>query len=241
MIGVLTSNFSFYYELVTALKKREIPFVSLTFNQPIPLNVKVIITTVKERKKIDFKDVLVYKGEDIETFIDKAILLKSGINNLQKIIIGIDPGLTPGVAIFGNDILLRRFLANSAEEVVNFVTVCAKEWGRDNVIVRIGHGARLIRNRIINMLREIDISIEIVDETSTTSADDTLSAFSIARMPGKIVERKMIVEPKEGEIRNIQRKSRIVSGDITISKSLAKKVLKGEIEMEEAIEKQRKK
>lgn len=241
MIGVLTSNFSFYYELITSLKKREMPFISLTFHQPIPPNVKVIITTIDEKKKINFENVLAYKGGDIGILIDKAILMRAGENASKKIIIGIDPGLTPGLAVFGNGILLRKFLANGAEDVVNFVALYAKEWGRENLIVRIGHGARLVRNRIINLLREMDICIEIVDETSTTSADDTLSAFSIARMSGKLVEKEMVVEPKEGEIKDIQRKSRIVSGDITISKSLAEKVLKGEIGMEEAIEKQRKK
>ena len=241
MIGILTSNFSLYYELIRALKKREVPFASLAFNQPIPPSVKVIITTPKERKKIDFENVVTYRGGDIEILIDKAIFLQTGTNAFKKIVIGIDPGLTPGIAIFGNDILLRRFLASSPEEVVDFVALCTKEWGRDNLIVRIGHGARLVRNRIVNMLCEMNICIEIVDETSTTSTDDTLSASSIARIPGRIVEKELSLEPKEGEIRDIQRKSRIVSGDITISKSLAKKVLKGEIGMEEAIEKQRKK
>jgi len=37
----------------------------------------------------------------------------------------------------------------------------------------------------------------------------------------------------------VQRKSRIASTDVTISKELAKKVLMGEIDMKKAIEKQR--
>jgi len=47
------------------------------------------------------------------------------------------------------------------------------------------------------------------------------------------------VQPKEGEIREMQRLSRIKSKNITISKELAKKVLIGEISLEKAIEIQR--
>lgn len=240
MIGILTSNFSLYYDIIRALKKRGLPFISLAFNQQIPSSVKVIITMPEEKNNIPFENIVVYKGEDIDVLIDKAVFLQAGETS-KKIFIGIDPGMTPGIAVFANGILLRRFLANSPEEAIHFVELFVKEWKIGEVIVRIGHGARLVRNRIINTLRGMNVCIEIVDETSTTSADDTISAFSIAKIPGRVVEREFSVEPKKGEIRDIQRKSRIMSGDITISKSLAKKVLKGEMEMKEAIERQRKK
>ncbi len=240
MIGILTSNFSLYYDIIRVLKKRELPFISLAFNQPIPSSVKVIITMPEEKNNIPFENIVVYKGEDIDVLIDKAVFLQAGATS-KKIFVGIDPGMTPGIAVFANGILLRRFLANSPEEAIHFVELFVKEWEIGEVIVRIGHGARLVRNRIINTLRGMNVCIEIVDETSTTSADDTISAFSIAKIPGRVVEREFSVEPKKGEIRDIQRKSRIISGDITISKSLAKKVLKGEMEMKEAIERQRKK
>ena len=51
----------------------------------------------------------------------------------------------------------------------------------------------------------------------------------------------MSVEPREGEIKELQRISRIKSKNITISKELAKKVLMGEMELDEAIEIQRRK
>jgi hypothetical protein len=240
MIGVLTSNFPFYYDIIRALKKRGLPFISLTFNQSIPSTVKVIITTLQEKKDISFENIIMFKGEDIDILIDKAIFLQTGETS-KKVYIGIDPGMTPGIAIFCNGTLLRRFLANSPEKAIQFVELFVHEWEISEVLVRIGHGARLVRNRIINMLRKTKISIEIVDETSTTSADDTLSAFSIAKIPGKIVERDFSLEPKKGEIRDIQKKSRVISGDITISESLAKKVLKGKIGLKEAITKQREK
>lgn len=48
------------------------------------------------------------------------------------------------------------------------------------------------------------------------------------------------VRPSDGEIREIQRRSRIrSSGRITISKELARQVATGEKEMDEAIEEQK--
>lgn len=49
MIGVLTSNFVLYHDIVNALQRREIPFVSLTFNSPVPFNIDVIITSEEEK------------------------------------------------------------------------------------------------------------------------------------------------------------------------------------------------
>jgi len=92
---------------------------------------------------------------------------------------------------------------------------------------------------MVNMLLDIAPHVEIVDETSTTlptAHNDMLAASSIALTPGKRVSSKLSLEPKEGEIKDVQRKSRIASTDVTISKELAKKVLMGEIDMKKAIE-----
>lgn len=84
--------------------------------------------------------------------------------------------------------------------------------------------------------------IEIVDESSIPCEDDDAAAAStIAMAEGVEIRGKFKVEPKDGEIREMQRLSRIKSKNITISKELARKVLRGEMELEEAIKMQREK
>ncbi len=233
MIGLLTEDFALYHDMTRALKERSIPFISLSFDESIPSNIKVILTSVEEKDKIDFEKAI--GCENIDFAIDEALRALSGKDE-HRVLIGIDPGEYPGVAIFENDILLRSFIA-TPESIVKEIKSLVDEY--EKMTVRIGNGARLPRNRIINSLQELPIRLEIVDESSTSLGGDTVSASNIALIPGRRIEKKLSVEPTKGEIKKIQEKSRKISKEITISQELAKKVLKGEMELEKAIEKQK--
>jgi hypothetical protein len=239
MIGVLTANFSFYYDLIKALRKRKIPFISLCFNDEIPINVNVIITSHGEESQIEFEHLIIWKKLDkIETVIDRAFL----ISNTQSVdlVFGIDPGDNIGIAIYGNQKFIRSFILKSPEDTFNFIKTYIKDIEADNVIVRIGDGARIIRNRIINMLARENIAIEIVDESVLPKVDDdTVAASTIAMGKGKKINGELSIEPKKGELKELQRTSREKSKTITISKELAKKVLQGEISLDSAIELQK--
>ena len=239
MIGLLTQNFSLYHDLVDLLRKRNLSFISLTFSEKISSNVDVIITSYSEKNNIKFGKVIACDvTENLDEVIDKAILLSYG--NEAKIVFGIDPGKSIGIAIFSNDKLIRSFIVKSPEEAANFIKYFIKDVNAGSSIVRIGNGARIIRNRIINLLQQSDIRIEMVDENSVAGmVNDTKAAESIAMVEGKEIKGFLSIEPKEGEIREMQRISRIKSKNITISKELAKKVLTGEIELDEAIEMQK--
>ena len=238
MIGLLTENFLLYYELVSLLRKRNIPFVSLTFKNEIPPNVDVIITSFKEKNRINFDRIIPCSTNmKLNEIIDKAIFTMYGGKDL---IFGIDPGKNIGVAIFSNEKLIRSFVANTPEEAAACINTLFDYSGVENATIKIGNGARIIRNRIINLLQNPKMKIEIVDENDVVKVkDDEKAAMHIAMMNGKEVRGRMDIEPKEGEIKEMQRISRIKGRNITISRELAKKVLIGEISLDEAIEKQR--
>jgi hypothetical protein len=92
-----------------------------------------------------------------------------------------------------------------------------KTYEKKNIIVRIGHGARLIRSQLINGILDLGLAIEMVDETGTTPTlgkgvhgqviSDIIAAINIALIPGKIVG-KQFIEPSPGEVRVIQESSR---------------------------------
>ena len=180
---------------------------------------------------------------DMDVVIDKALILTQC--GPFKLMIGIDPGRTPGIAFFRNGRELRSLHVSGPEEVMPLLKPILDEYPPEDVIIRIGHGAPLMRNRIINSLMDVTSLIEIVDETSTsylkTRRSDKAAASLIALTPGTPVKRMYSREPKKGEIRDLQQKSRKIDGQVTISKDLAKKVLKGNMKLEDAIRKQRKK
>ena len=85
--------------------------------------------------------------------------------------------------------------------------------------------------------------IEIVDEAGTTKRmeDDIEAAIEIAFGKGKEIRFLSEIRPTHGDLKRIQDESRILSGSITISEELAELVAKGEMSLEEAIRRQKRK
>jgi hypothetical protein len=84
--------------------------------------------------------------------------------------------------------------------------------------------------------------VEVVDErrTSKQAGSDEEAASLIGMTRGELLAERPELQPSEGELKNIQRRSRLLSGgSTTISRLLAGSVARGEKSMEEAIEMQR--
>lgn len=243
IIGILTQDFRVYYNLIKGLKKRDLPFASLSFEESIPMNIGVIITTEEEKEKIDFPKIVLVDN-DIELTIDIAKRTLKGKEKCKRLIIGIDPGKRPGLAIIGDGEILSTAQVSSPEKVGGIVGRALKSYPADEIIVRIGHGDTTHRNRIINTLSKFKLRIEISDETRTTrisESPDIDAAINIALKQGQEAKGRFLVKPTQGELRDIQRRSRIESkGRVTISKDLARKVAQGKLSLEEAIKRSEK-
>jgi len=247
-IGVFTKNFSLYYDILRILRKRKIAYVSLTSLSNIPSKIGVIITSNNELHDVKSQKVIAADAyENIDHAIDLAVQMLIGKDLYNKLYIGIDPGDRPGIAVIGDDLLLCKTKVESPNKVQKKIQRFLKEYPSNQVIIRIGHGSIISRNRIINSLIPLKIPIEIVDETKTTPSSqvkrvlrDSEAAAVIALLHGGKVQKKLPLQPTKGEIRNIQEKSRKKSnGRITISEKKAKEVLEGKTSLEEAIEKEK--
>jgi hypothetical protein len=240
VIGLLTTDFRLYHDLVKALKRRDLAFMSLSFGDPIPPNVGVVITSEEEMDDIDFECKVAC--DDIGMAIAESIRVLKGKKRFEELIIGIDPGAKPGIAVVGDGIVLETRRASSPEEVADITKQVVACYPADFVGLRVGHGDPTNRNRIINSLSSQEYDIEIVDERGTTPRSDMPdqeAAIGIAFMRGHPAKRKYPITPSPGEIKDLQTRSRVRSkGKITISKSLAGKVAKGEMTLDEAIKRQ---
>ncbi|MEM3395995.1 MAG: hypothetical protein QW620_00600 [Thermoplasmata archaeon] len=244
LIGIATTNVPVYYEILRLLKEKNLAFEVLVPGEEIPLHVGVVITTKEERNLIDFEDVVTYDGEP-ETTVLEAMKLLMGKEIIHELVVGIDPGEHIGVAVVGDGVVLARATVFSADAVVEMVKTYLKVFKAFRKLLRVGHGDITKRNKIISVLWKLKIPIEIVNEQGTTTITqepDVEAAVRIAMHEGKDISSRPKVEPSAGELRNIQRISRIKSnGKITISRKYAREVARGEITIEEAIEKQIKK
>ena len=241
LVGILTENPRTYFDMIGELREKGLDFASYDFSEPLPANVGVVITTESERHKVPFDKVII--DEDPTIAIAKAIAMLANDNEVRELAIGIDPGIRPGVAVLADGTVLVRSVAESPEAVRTMVGGIVKEYPTANVIVRIGHGDRTNRNRIFNSLWDDGYKLEIVDERNTTRRSHTPdedAAEEIAMTRGYRPCKRQDNEPCDGEIRNIQRLSRLESsGSLTVSKDLAKKVAKGELSMRDAIDLQK--
>ncbi len=237
VLGILTEDFRLYHDLVARLKARDTPFVSLSFSQRIPSNIGAILTSPSESPRIRFPRKV--ECFDIDEAIVKAMQLLKGKTGWTEILIGIDPGDEPGIAIIGDDDVLDARNVESPEAVADAVASAIENFAGSRYRVRIGHGDLTNRNRIINALADMNIRVDIVNEKGTTKRTehpDADAAIRIAMTPGVRAERHYDIRPTKGEVREIQRRSRLFSnGEVTISSSLALSVAKGEMSLAEAV------
>ncbi len=237
VLGILTEDFRLYHDLVARLKARDTPFVSLSFSQRIPSNIGAVLTSPSESPRIRFPRKV--ECFDIDEAIVKALQMLKGKTGWTEILIGIDPGDEPGIAIIGDDDVLDARNVESPEAVAEAVASAMENFTGTRFRVRIGHGDLTNRNRIINALADMNIRVDIVNEKGTTKRTehpDADAAIRIAMTPGVRAERHYDIRPTKGEVREIQRRSRLFSnGEVTISSSLALSVAKGELSLAEAV------
>jgi 5-formyltetrahydrofolate cyclo-ligase len=243
MIAIATASARFYYDAAEELKKRGLDFYSLKVGEAVPQRVKVVLTTPGEAQRIDFPRVIA--DRDPRLAVEKAVRLAKGFKERhRRITVGIDPGRKPGVAILARNRAADVFTTSTPEEVGEVLRRVVSLHAPEELLVRLGSGGGVYRDRILKTLRKHPgLKIELVNEYSTSDTktpSDASAALNIALKRGRPLSKTPFKTITPGEIKNIQRESRALSHDITISRSLAKKVAKGELSIREAIDIQRK-
>lgn len=205
-IAVATVSGRAYYKLVNELKRKGLPFLSLKPWDPIPLNIKVVITTEEERHLVTHPNILIFEYESNPTsVIDEAILVVQGKRNYEKVVVGVDPGKTYGVAVLGDDNVLETLNCSSLKETVNVIVDGLKRVPATVSVVKVGDGAPAYAKGLLQLLDEAlpqETVIEIVSEAGTSrfmnetahrrGLKDAMSAIEIAGRKGRIFPRKKI-------------------------------------------------
>jgi hypothetical protein len=237
IIGLVTEDFRFFHQMVRLLKDKDEPFVSFGFDESVPENVGAIITTKAEQDRVKFSTVVSDDDPDVAFRAARSVLRGK---RYSRIVVGIDPGRRPGIAVIGDGRIIDTELVFSPEEVAETLVYMTRNLEFDLMTVRIGHGDPTNRNRIIQAVWPLADEVEIVDESSTTKrtvTPDIDAAIMIAFTSGERLEFQPEVRPTPGEVRDIKRLSRIESrGRVTISTELASQVARGKISLAEALE-----
>ena len=155
---------------------------------------------------------------------------------------GIDPGPRPGIAWLADGVVIGSAQLENFEGVADHIAGISTAVEHSRMFVNVGDGAPIIRDRIINQLILRGIETYQVNEYKTSTGSRSKAhihaATRIALMGGERVNEIRKLKPTTGDLKEIQRQSRIQSsGGITISTELARMVACGEITMDEAIKK----
>jgi hypothetical protein len=242
-VALVTRDPGLYHELAGFLRERRWPTVSLLPGDRIPDRVAVVLTSPQEVDLISHPNVLAV-GEEVDRRALGAAVehaLGSG-EPVQEIIVGIDPGPRPGYAILAGATVIGEGNLESPEAAGSFANHLRHRFSSCHVLFRVGTGDPLARNRIVNALLSHPRTVELVDEQGTTPRGsrrprDAAAARTIARTRGLSIRDRLPLTFTSGEVANLQRLSREGSGGrVTISRSSAHRVLRGEITLAEALD-----
>jgi hypothetical protein len=119
-IAVATVSGKAYYLIVKELKKKRVLFLSLTPNDPVPIETRVVITTEKEKHLINHEKVLAFKdGMELKALINQALQIVQGKEFYEKIVIGVDPGEVFGLAVLADGKIAETGNCFSVEETLD--------------------------------------------------------------------------------------------------------------------------
>lgn len=203
-IALATVSGRAYYELVRELKSRRMGFLSLVPQEEIPFYIKAVITTEEERDLISHQNVLVFNDETgAEAVVDEAIRAAKGKQSYDKVVIGVDPGKTFGLAVLVDGKVLETVACSSLEETVNTALKTLDRMPAVTSMVRIGDGVPSYTKRLLRSLDETlpkEIVIETVSEAGTSNfmretthrrgSRDAMSAIKIAERRGVAFRRR---------------------------------------------------
>lgn len=203
-IAVVTVSGKAYYFIVNELKLKKLPFLSLKPTDTIPVDIKVVITTEKEQEQISHPNKIIFKQDsDPAQIIAEAERVVQGKTSYEKIVVGIDPGKTFGIAVLGDGKIIETANGFNEEETFRTVMNAIKRNPANSLIIRIGDSAPTYAESLLRLFEQElprNVDMEMVSEAGTTSlskelpnrkgAKDVISAIKIAGRFGRPIKRR---------------------------------------------------
>jgi len=206
-VAVVTVSGKAYYLIVNELKKKDIPFVSLTPNEPIPIEIKAVITTEKEKHLVKHEKMLAFKeGMEPELLVNEALKIIRGKESFERIVIGVDPGEIFGLAVLADGKVIETDNCFSVEETLGKIEGILKNLAGSpavSISVKIGDGVPECKERLLQILDKAlpsAVVLESVSEAGTSRSlneakhrrglRDIVSAIQIAGRSGYRFQRR---------------------------------------------------
>lgn len=181
-VGIFTLDFKFYHDIIADLRKWKIPFTSLESTSNIPRDVSVVLSSEKDERFWERQ----INARDSTYGIRNSLPLMMNREAFDEVIIGLDPGPYPGIAVVADNVLTEAFETPLIEMVRKEVLEIKNSYRYRSISIKIGNGDKPNRDRIIQDLNDTGIELKVVDERNTSMPhkihNNALSAARIASL-----------------------------------------------------------
>jgi len=208
-VAVATVSGKAYFLVVNEMKKRNIPFVSLIPGEHVPIEIKVVITTEKEKHLVNHERVLIYSDTtELDIIGSEVVKILQGKESYETVVIGVDPGEVFGLGVIADGRVIDTENCFSVKEVVNKIMGVLKtvDSSLSVVSVKIGNGVPVYKE-LVEALDEAlpsEVLLEIVSEAGTNryhheakhrrGLRHIVSAIHIAGRVGQVYSRGKTIE-----------------------------------------------
>ena len=90
--------------------------------------------------------------ETLEISVERAIQASRGLDSAVQLVFGVDPGPRPGIAWLADGIVVGSAQLEQIDSVADHIVGLSMAVEHKRMCVKVGDGAPLIRDRIINQL-----------------------------------------------------------------------------------------
>jgi hypothetical protein len=191
--------------------------------------------------------ILVQDDFDVD-FVRIAVMVKlRAIQNPAKAVIGIDPGMTSGialvidgVAVYQNSLATPKDVTEQSHRLTAYIEMLFPQCRN---LVRVGTGSKLYSALLLRAIlrKDQNLTIELVNEKNTTvssgAKSDESSAILIAGRNGRpMTSADMVLEAKVGYIRSLKQfVSRLTREKRVLTSDEARAILLDEIALDDMI------
>lgn len=204
-VAVATVSGKAYFLIVNKLKERNLPFISLVPGETVPTEVKAVITTEKEKHRVNHEKILVYDSEtEPDALANEVLKILQGKEVYEKIIIGVDPGEVFGLAVIADGKVNETTNCFSIQEALTKISSVIKNvnFSSTAVTIKIGSGVPTYKELIeaFDLALPPEVVLQVVSEAGTNrplnhnkhrrGLSDIASAIRIAGRAGHIYPRR---------------------------------------------------
>lgn len=186
-IGVFTSDFKFYHDIILLLKEWNLPFLSIESSDSIPTDVSVILSSSRDTFELENQVKSDSPIQALRMSLSR-LLLK---NRFDSLVIGIDPGPYPGLAVFADNVLMEAYECPSVGKIGEEIDSIVNSYSYSDMEIKVGNGDAPNRDQIIRSLELMKLKIKVVDEKNTSFPhkihDNALSAARIAQVEHRYI------------------------------------------------------